>query len=128
MHMDTYSLRQISIQARRLSLGYLSSAMVIPFPAALLFQSLGRKMLPLHPQSVVKQVLHQLTENTNRRCVFQANRQKYPHLLPGSMAFEVKGRCLLLSMAAASDDDELQISLCRAPRLIRQDTGQLGFF
>lgn len=34
----------------------------------------------------------------------------------------------MLSMAAASDDDELHVSLCKAQRLIRQNMGQLGFF
>lgn len=122
MHMDTYSLGQLSIPVRRLSLAYLSSAMVIPFPVALLLVS-KQENTTLHPQTVVKQILHQLTENTTKRGTFQANRQKYPHLL----TTEVKRRCLLLSTVAAADD-ELQISLCKARKLIRQDTAQLGIF
>lgn len=33
-----------------------------------------QKNAMLHPQTVVKQILHQPTENTNRGCTFQANR------------------------------------------------------
>ena len=91
------------------------------------FQVSRQKNATLHPQRVVKQILHQITENTNKRCSFQANRQKYPYLLPASKATEVRGRCLMQSKVAASYDDELQISLCKARRLMRQDTGQPGF-
>lgn len=55
-------------------------------------------------------------KKTNRRCSFQANGQKYPHLLPSCMATEVKGRCLSEPVVAASEDDELQTNLCKAPR------------
>lgn len=82
MHMDTYSLGQLSIQVQRLSLGYLSSAMVIPFVAALLLQSPGRKMLRcLHRQlcstycinsqkTQRRGALFQLTGKTTLTCLF----------------------------------------------------------
>lgn len=46
--------------------------------------------------------ISQLTENTDKRCTFQDNRQNYPHLLPVSVAVGVKGRSLLLSMVVVS--------------------------
>lgn len=48
--------------------------------------------------------------------VFKLMGKKYPHLLPSCMATEVKGRCLSEPVVAASEDDELQTNLCKAPR------------
>lgn len=97
------------------------------FPSCL-FAS-GRKMLQsVHAQLWSRWSLHQLTENTNRRCSFQANGQKYPHLLPSCMATEVKGRCLSEPVVAASEDDELQTNLCKAPRDWSDGTEQPGSF
>lgn len=98
-----------------------------PFLLLYCFSLEAEKKLHCTHRQLWSRWLHQLPENT-KRSTFQASRQKYPHLLPISMAIEVKGGCLLLSMAAASDDDELQISLCKAERLIRWDREQPGFF
>lgn len=80
------------------------------------FASVRKMLQSIHAQLWNRWLLYHLTENTNRRCSFQANGQKYPHLLSSCMATEVKGRCLPEPVVAALEDDELQTNLCKAPR------------
>lgn len=105
---NNYSLGKLSIEVQRLSVGCLPTAMVIPYPALLLFLSPGRKML--HPNvdaswGSCEADITPIHQRHKQEVYLQANRQKCPHLLTVSTTTEVKGRCLLLLMFSASHDE-----------------------